>query len=89
MCLASDSLSGVARARSLGGGGKEGLVSTSCTYAIIIMILNNPITYGYCLVYLPYDLNASYSTYLEMAGLDSLNFERDFEVARTTLSEGL
>ena len=41
---------------------------------------NNLITYGYCLVYLPFDLNSSCSTYLEMAGLDSLSFERDVEV---------
>ena len=32
-----------------GGGGKEGLVSTACACAVIIQILNNPITYGYCL----------------------------------------
>ena len=43
------------------------------------------IAYGYCLVYLPFDLNASCSTYLVMVGLDSSKFERDFEVARATL----
>ena len=67
------------------GRGKEGLVSTACACAIIIQILNNPITYGYSLVYLPFDLNASCSTYLVMVGLDSSKFERDFEVARATL----
>ena len=30
-----------------GGRGKEGLVSTACACAVIIQILNNPITYGY------------------------------------------
>ena len=64
----------------------EGLVSTVCACAVIIQILNNPITYGYCLVYLSFDLNASCSTYLVMAGLDSWKFERDFEVARAILS---
>ena len=44
--------------------------------------------YGYCLVYLSFDLNALSSTYLEMAGLDSSDFGRDFEVARATLSIG-
>ena len=63
---------------SRGGRGREGLVSTACACAVI---LNNPITYGYCLVYLPFELNALCSTYLEMTGLDSSNFERDFEVA--------
>ena len=33
----------------IGGRGKEGLVSTACACAVIIQILNNPITYGYCL----------------------------------------
>ena len=66
------------------GRGKEGLVSTAC--AVIIQILNKPIMYGYCLIYLPFDFNASCSTYLEMAGLDSSNFERNFEVAQATLS---
>ena len=47
---------------------------------------SDSITYGYCLVYLPFDLNASCSTYLEMAGLDSLNFKCDFKVARVMLS---
>ena len=70
----------------LRGRGKEGLVSTACTYAVIIQILNNPITYRYCPVYLPFDLIASCSTYLEMAGLDSSNFERDFKVARVMFS---
>ena len=32
--------------------------------------------YGDCLVYLPFDLNSSHSTYLEMASLDSSSFER-------------
>ena len=68
---------------SEGGRGKEGLVSTACACAVIIQI---PITYGYCLVYLSFDLNASCSTYLIMAGLDSWKFERDFEVARAILS---
>ena len=45
---------------------REGLVSTACACAVIMQILNNPITYGYCLVYLPFDLNSSRSTYLEM-----------------------
>ena len=31
----------------IGGRGKEGLVSTACACAVIIQILNNPITYGY------------------------------------------
>ena len=31
----------------IGGSGKEGLVSTACECAVIIQILNNPITYGY------------------------------------------
>ena len=31
----------------IGGRGKEGLVSTTCACAVIIQILNNPITYGY------------------------------------------
>ena len=31
----------------MGGRGKEGLVSTACACAVIIQILNNPITYGY------------------------------------------
>ena len=47
---------------------REGLVSTTCTCAIIMQILNNPITYGYYLVYFPFDRNSSHSTYLEMAG---------------------
>ena len=45
---------------------REGLVSTACACTVIMQILNNPITYGYCLVYLPFDLNSSRSTYLEM-----------------------
>ena len=64
-----------------GGRGKEGLVFTAYECAVIIQILNNPVTYGYCLVYLPFDLNASCSMYLEMAGLDSSNFTRNFEAA--------
>ena len=36
---------------------REGLVSTACACAVIIQILNNPITHGYFLVYLPFDLN--------------------------------
>jgi hypothetical protein len=35
---------------------REGLVSTACVCAVIIQILNNPITYGYFPVYLPFDL---------------------------------
>ena len=31
----------------IGGRGKEGLVSTACACAVIVQILNNPITYGY------------------------------------------
>ena len=61
-------------------------ISTACACAVIIQILNNPIMYGYCLVYVPFDLNSSCSTYLVMAGLDSSKFERDFKVARATLS---
>ena len=67
-------------------GWKEGLISTASACATIIQILNNPIIYRYCLVYLSFDLNASCSTYPEMAGLDSSNFEWDFEVAQVTLS---
>ena len=33
--------------RPLIGGGGEGPVSTACACAVIIKILNNPITYGY------------------------------------------
>ena len=40
---------------------RKGLVSTACACAIIMQILNNPITYGYCIVYLPFDLNCSRS----------------------------
>ena len=36
--------------------------------------------------YLTFDLNSSCSTNLEIAGLDSSNFERDFEVAQVMLS---
>ena len=56
--------------------------------AVNIQILNNLIMYGYCLVYLPFDLNSSCSGYLEMAGLDRLSFEWDFmvHVAQATLS---
>jgi hypothetical protein len=68
-------------------GGREGLVSTACACAVIIQILNNPITYGY----LPFDLNfrAQRTMYLEMASLDSSIFERDFEIARETLPRRL
>ena len=51
-----------------------------CGY--IIQILDILITYGYVVVYLPFDLNSSRSTFLEMAGLDSLNFERCCRVDR-------
>ena len=34
------------------GRGKEGLVSTACACAVNIQILNNPIMYGYSLVYM-------------------------------------
>jgi hypothetical protein len=37
---------------------RKGLVSTACACAVIIQISNNPITYGYFLVYLPFDLNS-------------------------------
>ena len=37
----------VLRPSDWGGRGKEGLVSTVCACAVIIQILNNPITYGY------------------------------------------
>jgi hypothetical protein len=37
---------------------REGLVSTACACTVIIQILNNPITYRYFLVYLPFDLNS-------------------------------
>ena len=60
---------------------KEGLVSTACVCAVIIQILNNPIMHGYSLVYLSVDLNTWCSMYLEIAGLDSSNFKRDFNVA--------
>ena len=48
------------------GEGREGLVSAACACAVIMHILNNPIMYGFCLIYLPFDLNFSHSTYLEM-----------------------
>ena len=47
--------------------------------------LNNPIMYGYCLVYFPFDLNSPCSMYLEMAGLDSSKFRARFELAQVTL----
>jgi hypothetical protein len=37
---------------------RESLVSTACVCTVIIQILNNLITYGYFLVYLPFDLNS-------------------------------
>jgi hypothetical protein len=40
------------------GGREKGLVSTACACAVIIQILNNPITYGYFLIYLHFDLNS-------------------------------
>ena len=43
--------------------------------------LNNLIRYGYCLVYLPFDLNSSHSMYLD---IDNSHFERDFKVVRVT-----
>ena len=44
--------------------------------------LNNLITYRYCLVYLHFDLNSSHSNVPKNDSLDSLSFERDFEVTR-------
>ena len=64
---------------------REGLVSTACACTIIMQILNNPITYGYCLVYLPFDLNFSRSNLPRNDSLDSSSFEREFEVTRETL----
>ena len=55
------------------GRGKEGLVYTECACADIIQTLNNTITYGYFVVYLPFDINSKHSMYLEMASLDSLS----------------
>ena len=43
--------------------------------------LNNLITYGYCLVYLPFNLNSSHSMYLD---IDNSHFERDFKIVRVT-----
>ena len=64
---------------------REGLVSTACACAVIMQILNNPITYGYCLVYLPFDLNSSRSNVPRNDSLDSSSFKRDFEITRETL----
>ena len=70
----------------IGERGKEGLVSSACTCAVIMQILNNPITYGYYLVYLPFDLNSSHSMYLGITGWSQFeNFEQDFEITRETL----
>ena len=51
-----------------GGGGRGrrlgiGRMRTRCYYAD----LNNPIMYGYCLVYLPFDFNSSCSMYPQIA----------------------
>ena len=46
-----------------------------CCYNII-QFLDDPITYRYFVVYFLFDLNSLRSSFLEMAGLDSLNFER-------------
>ena len=65
---------------SFGGEGR-GRPGIHCMHMrhYIIQILNNPITYRYFVIYLPFDLNSSRSTFLEMAGLDSLSFEWYFE----------
>ena len=72
----------------IGGRGREGLVSTACTCAVIMQILNNLIMQGYYLVYLPFDLNSSRSMYLEITGwtVHVSSMEHDFKVAQETLS---
>jgi hypothetical protein len=74
---------------SIGGRGREGLVSTACTCTVVIQILNNPITYGYFLVYLPFDV-------LNIPGngkLGQFNFRARFRVTSrdvaTSIDEGV
>ena len=63
--------------------GGEGRNSTHCMCMChYYSDFNDQIIYRYLLVYLPFDLNTSYSSDLEMADLDSLSFKRDLGVPR-------